>query len=685
MATHSEDEGVAGATLPPTGRPSAPRAPDRAAGLRPPIQASAAPRPGVLLLVLALIPVQAFWLVRVETELGAFGTNNTDVSLFFTTVFALLIAGLWNRRLEQRGSRWALLPSELAALYIGLTISAAFSGSDLLQNLTPVLVHPFWFASAENGWQSLFHAYIPAWFAPRDPEVLKGYYIGHSTLYTRAQIDAWLTPMAIWGALLFVIGGMMLCLNVLVQRQWTDRERLTYPVIQLPLEMVRPGGLRALLSNRLFTGAVLVTVALETINILNSFYPSVPHLQLGIVNVGQYFVDPPWNALATWPPLFLSWIPFAIGISFFLPLDLAFSAWAFYLLRRAEDVLAVYWGWRDPGASAGQLRFPFVREQASGAWIALFLLTFWMGRRHYRAVLRAALGLDRTGDPGEARRYRGALLGLLAGALYLLTFSRIAGMALWVAAAYFCLYFMLILTMTRIRAQLGPPMLELYFVNPEQILVAFTGTHMLGGPTLTVLSYYFWFNRCYRCQPMAHQLESFRLADATGLPRSTLVRLILAALAVGIVFCLWAILHVYYDAGESSAKILTYRTGVGREAFNRLEDWLRNPRGPDAQGLRWMAGGALFTFALAFMQSRFLWWPFHPIGYAFSTCYAMEYWWSTIALCWFIKLLLVRYGGLKAYVRARPLFLGLILGDAVVACVLAFLSWLFGWHGISRY
>jgi hypothetical protein len=42
-------------------------------------------------------------------------------------------------------------------------------------------------------------------------------------------------------------------------------------------------------------------------------------------------------------------------------------------------------------------------------------------------------------------------------------------------------------------------------------------------------------------------------------------------------------------------------------------------------------------------------------------------------------------------VKARPLFLGLILGDAVadsplpVAVGLALLSWLFGWHGISRY
>jgi hypothetical protein len=184
---------------------------------------------------------------------------------------------------------------------------------------------------------------------------------------------------------------------------------------------------------------------------------------------------------------------------------------------------------------------------------------------------------------------------------------------------------------------------------------------------------------------MAHQLEAFRLADATGLPSRTLTRWIALAVTIGVAAGLVAVMHVYYDAGESSAKILTYRTGVGRETFNRLEDWLRNPRGPDHVGLWWMAGGAAFTFLLAGMQSHYLWWPLHPIGYAFSTCYAMEYWWSTIATTWLIKLLLVRYGGLQAYVKARPLFLGLILGDALVAVGLALLSWLFGWHGVGRF
>jgi len=642
-------------------------------------------RPAVVLFVLCLIPLQAFWLVRVETELMVFSTNNTDVSLFFTTVFALFAAGMLNRFLARRRPAWALRPPEMAVLYTGLTISAAFSGSDLMQNLTPVLVHPFGFGTPENGWEALFFRYIPSWFAPRDPVVVGRYYGGSSTFATLQHVRAWLTPMAVWGSFLFVLGTMMLCINTLLHRQWAHRERLTFPVIQLPIEMVRPGGLDALLANRLFVGAALATIALETMNVLHFAAPSIPHVSLGIQNVGQYFVQPPWNALSYGPPLFVSWIPFAIGLSFFLPLDLAFSAWAFYLLRRAEDVAAVYWGLRGPGASSGALRFPFIREQASGAWIALFLLTLWAGRRHFAQLLRAALGRDPETDPREARAYRWALLGLTFGAVYLVAFSALSGMAVWVALLYFALYFALQVTMTRTRAQLGPPMQELYFVNPEQILVTVTGTRVLSAQSLTVLSYYFWFNRCYRCQPMAHQLESLRIAEVTGLSQRAVSRLILAAMGIGIFFCAWAILHLYYEVGQNSAKILSYRTGVGREAFDRLADWMRTPRGPDIQGMIWMGGAALFTFGLSVMQTRFLWWPLHPIGYAFSVCYAMEYWWSTIALVWLVKLLLVRFGGRKAYMRARPLFLGMILGDAITAVAVAVLSYAFGWPGLSRY
>src|SRR5260370_5948731 len=95
-----------------------------------PVAVSSA-RWGVVALVLALIPLQAFWLVRVETKLGSFGTNNTDVSLFFTTVFALFVAGLFNHALARRRPHSALPPPELAAPYLRLTHPPALARPDL--------------------------------------------------------------------------------------------------------------------------------------------------------------------------------------------------------------------------------------------------------------------------------------------------------------------------------------------------------------------------------------------------------------------------------------------------------------------------------------------------------------------------------------------------------------------------
>src|SRR5262245_36353401 len=76
--------------------------------------AGGSPRLVVLLAILALVPPHTFWLVRVETELGVFGANMTDVSLFYTPVVALFLGALWSRWAARRRPRWALRPAELA-------------------------------------------------------------------------------------------------------------------------------------------------------------------------------------------------------------------------------------------------------------------------------------------------------------------------------------------------------------------------------------------------------------------------------------------------------------------------------------------------------------------------------------------------------------------------------------------
>jgi hypothetical protein len=63
----------------------------------------------------------------------------------------------------------------------------------------------------------------------------------------------------------------------------------------------------------------------------------------------------------------------------------------------------------------------------------------------------------------------------------------------------------------------------------------------------------------------------------------------------------------------------------------------------------------------------------------------MEYFWFLFLITWLVKLLVVRYGGMRLYRQAMPFFMGLVLGDCIAAFFWAMVGWAFGWHGCARY
>ena len=78
-------------------------------------------------------------------------------------------------------------------------------------------------------------------------------------------------------------------------------------------------------------------------------------------------------------------------------------------------------------------------------------------------------------------------------------------------------------------------------------------------------------------------------------------------------------------------------------------------------GIGFMGIGALLTFVMMYMRMHFLWWPFHPAGYALAISFAMDYFWFAFFVAWFLKLMILRHGGLRLHRQVAPLFLGLDL------------------------
>jgi hypothetical protein len=96
-----------------------------------------------------------------------------------------------------------------------------------------------------------------------------------------------------------------------------------------------------------------------------------------------------------------------------------------------------------------------------------------------------------------------------------------------------------------------------------------------------------------------------------------------------------------------------------------------NDQPPNYQAITFMGLGFLAALGMAWMRTRFLWWPFHPAGYALSTLFGVDYFWTCLVIAFAVKLLVLRYGGHRLNQKVLPLAYGVILGEY---CVGAFWS-----------
>ncbi len=620
-----------------------------------------------IVLGLILIIINNYWITVIEVRWYAL--DGTCLPLFVTPIFILFVLSLPNLWLRKVFPRVAFSRAELITIYVMVVMAAALASHDLIQNLFGAIGHAHYAANESNKYETLFFRYLPEHLLINDKLALQGFYRGAIDPWNWRILSVWIGPLAWWSLLLAVLMGMMMCMNILVKKQWTEHEKLVFPLIQLPMEMTSETAGRFYANKLMWTGFA-IAFAIGLVNGLHTLYPSMPYIQ-GIkhYNIGQFIVNSPWNAVTRGGNGFqITMYPFTIGLTYFIPLDLSFSCWFFYLARKMVQVLGAAMGW-DAGA---RNQFPYYESQASGAWLALGLIIILASKSYLRSVWRQAFSRDGSGNPAEAALYRKAFYGLGIGTLLLLGFAHRMHLAAWAAIIFFSIYFILAIAITRVRAELGTPH-EIYFVNPQQIMVSLLGYNLLGPANLTLIWTMYWFNRCYRSHPMPNQLESFKMADGAGVNLRSMILVVAIAAAVGILSSYWSNLAICYRDG-AQAKCMGYKWWVGAESFDRLRDNLITRPAPEPIRMTYMAVGAALVLGLGRLRSAFVGWPFHPAGYALAVSYAMDYFWFAIFVSWLIKLVIVRYGGMKLHNYLAPMFLGLILGDFFIGSVWAIIG-----------
>ena len=604
-----------------------------------------------VLIGIILIPLNSYWIIQMESVY--YSAHSTTYSLLFNAIFTLLILIVLNIPLKKLFSNLALRECELLTIYIMLCQTSALAGHSMMQILPPTMAAPLGLATPENEWQELFWRYIPKWLAVSDERALEGYIKGfksESNLYAARHIKAWLTPVLMWSAFICALMFVMICINIIIRKQWTDRERLTYPIAQLPFEMTD----KAFFSfrNKLMWISFTVVGGINLVNGLHFLFPTVPYLRVRPYDLGVLFTSKPWNALGYMP---LTFRPFLIGLIFLIPLDISFSCWFFFFFWKAQLIFGSVMGWRQ------RPEFP---EQSAGAYISLFFIALWIGRHHLARVFQSVFNLvkDENVDDSSTEQlgYRTAVFGLICGFIFILFFCWKAGMSLWTSSVFFILYLMTAIGVIRIRAEVGSPIHDLHFAGPEILMVDAVGTRKIGPSSLSIIPFFWFLTRAHYSDVMPHQLEGFKLADRAKMNNRGTLAAMLIATVVGTFVAFWVILDSGY---RHSGVVMSW---AGWEPFTRLQKWLSHPTSPDIAGMGFFAYGLLFGIFLMFMRIRFLWWTLHPAGYAVSSTYGMRDYWSMFLFVWLIKRILLKYGGLKLHRQAIPLFLGMILGEFAV-------------------
>ena len=610
-----------------------------------------------LLVGVLLIPPNVYWVTQME--MFRYSAHPTTVSLFFNAVFILLVLSGINLLVRKIRPSLAFTQAEMLMVYFMICLASCVCGHDGIQVLMPMFSWSFFMATPENKWDDLFNPHMPKWLTVQDHSVLRGFYEGGSTMYRPQVLAAWGPPMAAWGAFIVALLLVMLGINVLVRRQWLEGEHLACPLVTLPIEISQPKP-KLFLRHMFWIGFGIAA----SIDIYNSFaflYPTMPKIPIDQVDMSPMFQTRPWSAMG-WTPR--SMYPFMIGMGYLMPSDFLFSCWFFYVFWKTELVSTAMFG-------LDQVReFPFTNYQCFGAYALFAVQAIIIGRPYLIEVWKRIMRLPGARpERNEAMSYRSAAILAAVCFAFLVIFSAVAGLQIWLGILFFLIYFGLAIAITRMRAQFGAPVHDLHFTGPDQILTSALGTRNFPRQDLIVMSMFWWFNRAYRNHPMPHQMEAMRMQEVAGSSNRGIWQATTIATVVTIIATFWISLHMYYVLGATAKG----RMFAG-ESFPKLQSWLIAP-----EGTNWMKIGAIgvgFIFAgfLQIMRMQFMWWPFHPLGFAISSNWEMNLVWMPLLVAWLLKTAITKYGGHKTYSKAVPLFLGLILGQFVVGSILNIVS-----------
>jgi len=284
---------------------------------------------------------------------------------------------------------------------------------------------------------------------------------------------------------------------------------------------------------------------------------------------------------------------------------------------------------------------------------------------------------NRAEEADEPISYRSAVITTCICLLLLMVFCVKGGMSIWAFGIFITIYLMIVVGLTRMRAELGPPIHAIGYVTPQYLMVSMLGTRRLRAGNLTMLSLMNWLSGAsyasFRTHPMPDQMESFKLAERTGIRSRTMFIVLIIASIVGIESSLILYPYTIYKEGVAAGSEQIHSGGA--DTYNFLSSWLVNPKPTDWVAMAVLGLTFVLNLGIMFFRSRFVWCPLHPAGYVIGVAPGTtDIIWLPLVIAMIAKWAILKHSGVKGYRRAVPFFIGLVLGEALVGCFWPILS-----------
>ena len=581
-------------------------------------------------------------------------TSATPAALFLFFVFLLsvqLLLGAWKHH-------WRFQRGELITIFIMMMVASAIPTKGVTALLLPMITGTYYFASPENKWSEIIHPHLPKWLLVEDPTAVKGFYEGTGG-GSNIPWGSWLPPLLGWLAFYVALYLTLICLCVILRRQWAENERLPYPLVQVPLAMINEQGGRHRLKPFFKNWAMWVGFSIPFVfSCINALHHYIPEIAVINLTAGIPFLAPGVSLRFTLNFLML-------GLSFFISSGVGFSLWFFYLLHQVESSAIYYMGTRHI-EDLGHWTEAGLGHQMMGALIVLVFASLWTGRQHFRRLWRKAWNREgRFDDSGEIMSYRQALLGSAAGLVGMWIWLWQSGIPVWIVPIFLGAGLVIFIGLARIIAETGLPIIKATMI-PAGFVVSSVGVPMLGIKGMIATGYTMVWCGDLLVFMMAPLTNGLRLSGEVQGGRRLLFWGVAEAMLLTLVLSVWFTIELAYRHGSVNLYLSQhYAQEPSRFAAAKLVD----PSGPSLPGYLWMGGGGLVMTLLSIARLKFIRWPLHPLGFVVSHGRVMDGIWFTIFVAWLIKALVLRYGGSGSYRKVCPIFLGMVLGQITVGGV----------------